>query len=156
MTPEILEDILRGLIKNAIESTPDGGSIRIILAQKDERLLLKVQDSGIGITEDNQKRIFDGLFHTLDTERYESKRPYDFSAGGKGLDLFMMKVYGQRFGFDISVESQRCIYIPKDQDICPGRITVCPHCQTQEDCLKSGGSTFTVSFPGTTKDTGEK
>src|SRR5512139_13632 len=155
MTPEILEDILRGLIKNAIESTPDGGSIRIILAQKDERVLLKVQDSGIGITEDNQKRILDGLFHTLDTERYQSKKPYDFAAGGKGLDLFMMKVYGQRFGFGISVESQRCIYIPKDQDICPGRITVCPHCQTQEDCLKSGGSTFTVSFPIATRETTE-
>jgi signal transduction histidine kinase len=156
MTPEILEDILRGLIKNAIESTPDEGSIRIILAQKDERLLLKVQDSGIGITEDNQKRIFDGLFHTLDTELYESKKPYDFGAGGKGLDLFLTKVYGQRFGFGFSVESQRCIYIPKDQDICPGRITVCPHCQTQEDCLKSGGSIFTVSFPEVTRDATEK
>ena len=85
MTPEILEDILRGLIKNAIESTPDEGSIRIILAQKDERLLLKVQDSGIGITEDNQKRIFDGLFHTLDTERYNPKNPTTLVRAVKAL-----------------------------------------------------------------------
>jgi CheY-like chemotaxis protein len=146
MAPEILEDILRGLIKNAIESTPNEGSIRIILVQKDERLLLKVQDSGIGITEDNQKRIFDGLFHTLDTELYLSKKPYDFGAGGKGLDLFLMKVYGQRFGFGLSVESQRCIYMPKDQDICPGKISACSHCRGPRDCEASGGTTFSLSF----------
>jgi CheY-like chemotaxis protein len=146
MAPEILEDILRGLIKNAIESTPDEGSIRIILVQDEKRLLLKVQDSGIGITEDNQKRIFDGLFHTLDTELYLSKKPYDFGAGGKGLDLFLMKIYGQRFGFGLSVESQRCIYIPKDQDICPGKISACSHCRGLRDCEASGGTTFSLSF----------
>jgi len=146
MAPEILEDILRGLIKNAIENTPDEGSIRIILVQEDKRLLLKVQDSGIGITEDNQKRIFDGLFHTLDTELYISKKPYDFGAGGKGLDLFLMKVYGQRFGFGLSVESQRCIYMPKDQDICPGKISACSYCRGPRDCEASGGTTFSLSF----------
>jgi DNA-binding response OmpR family regulator len=146
MAPEILEDILRGLVKNAIESTPDEGSIRIILVREDEKLLLKVQDSGIGITEENQKRIFDGLFHTLDTELYLSKKPYDFGAGGKGLDLFLMRVYGQRFGFGLSVESQRCIYIPKDQDICPGKISACSHCRGPGDCEASGGATFSLSF----------
>jgi signal transduction histidine kinase len=146
IAPEILEDILRGLIKNAIESTPDEGSIRIILVQKDKRLILKVQDSGIGITEDNQKRIFDGLFHTLDTELYESKKFYDFGAGGKGLDLFLMKVYGQRYGFGLSVESRRCTYLPKDRDICPGRISACSHCRGPEDCEASGGTTFSLSF----------
>jgi PAS domain S-box-containing protein len=147
MTPEVLEDILGGLLKNAIGNTPDEGSIRIILEQKDGRLLLKVQDFGIGITEENQKQIFDGLFHTVDTGLYTSKKPYDFGAGGKGLDLLRMKVYGQRFGFVFSLESKRCIYIPTDRDLCPGRISACPHCERPEDCLSSGGSTFCVSFP---------
>jgi signal transduction histidine kinase len=152
MVPEVLEDILGGLLKNAIENTPDEGSIRIILEQKDERLLLKVQDFGIGITEENQKQILGGLFHTLDTELYTSKKPYDFGAGGKGLDLLRMKVYGHHFGFVLSLESQRCIYIPTDRDLCSGRISACPHCERPEDCLFSGGSTFCVSF----SDWGEK
>ncbi len=146
MAPEILEDILRGLIKNAVESTPDEGSIRIILVQKDERLLLKVKDSGIGITEDDQKQIFDGLFHTLDTELYTSKNPYEFGAGGKGLDLFLMKIYGQRYGFALSVESQRCIHLPNYRDICPGRVSECSHCGGVRDCETSGGTTFSLSF----------
>ena len=147
MDPRILKHILEGLLKNAIENTPEEGMIRILLEQKDQRLLLKVQDFGIGIIEENQKYIFDGLFHTQETELYTSKKPYDFNAGGKGLDLLRMKVYGQRFGFDLSMESRRCIYLPTDKDLCPGRISACPHCQKPEDCLSFGGSTFCVSLP---------
>jgi signal transduction histidine kinase len=147
MKSEILEEIMGGLLKNAIENTPDEGVIRIVLEQKGQWLLLKVMDFGIGITGENQRHLFDGLFHTLDTELYTSKKPYDFGAGGKGLDLLRIKTYGQRFGFEISVGSQRCIYLPTDRDLCPGRISECPHCKTRDDCLNSGGSTFCVSFP---------
>lgn len=145
--PRILEDVLEGLLKNAVENTPDEGMIRILLEQKDQRLLLKVQDFGIGITEENQKSIFDGLFHTQETELYTSKRPYDFNAGGKGLDLLRMKVYGQRFGFDLSMESRRCAHLPNNRDLCPGRISACHNCERPEDCFTSGGSTFYISFP---------
>jgi len=144
---KILEDVLEGLIRNAIENTPDEGMIRILLERKGERGLLQVEDFGVGITEENRKYIFDGLFHTQETDSYASKKPYDFDAGGKGLNLYRMKVYGQRFGFDLSVTSRRCTHIPTDQDLCPGRISTCSSCQRPEDCFRAGGTTFTVSFP---------
>jgi signal transduction histidine kinase len=147
MDPKILEEIITGLLKNAIENTPDEGIIRMVLEQKGQWLLLKVMDFGIGITKENQRRLFDGLFHTLDTELYSSKKPYDFGAGGKGLDLLRIRTYGQRFGFDISVGSQRCLYLPTDRDLCLGKISECPHCKTRDDCLNAGGSTFCVTFP---------
>ena len=156
MIPRILEEILEGLLKNAVENTPDEGMIRIVVEPKGPKVLLRVQDFGIGITPENQRYIFDGLFPTQETELYSSKRPYDFNAGGKGLDLLQMKVYAQRYGLELSMESQRCIQISTDQDICPGRITACPHCHTREDCLKSGGSIFTACFPGMTKEAMEK
>jgi signal transduction histidine kinase len=146
MDPEVLEELLVGLLKNAIENTPDEGLIRVVLEQKDQWIQLKVMDFGIGITKENQRRLFDGLFHTLDTELYTSKKPYDFGAGGKGLDLLRVKVYSQRFGFDISVASQCCLYLPTDHDLCPGKISECPHCKVREDCLNSGGSTFCLTF----------
>jgi signal transduction histidine kinase len=146
MSQTVLEDMLEGLLKNAVENTPDGGLIRILLDRKNGKVLLKVQDFGIGITEENQKFIFDGLFHTQETDLYESKRPHDFYAGGKGLDLHRMKAYGRRFGFDLSVESRRCLHLPTDRDLCPGKISDCLHCTKIEDCLSSGGSTFTVVF----------
>jgi signal transduction histidine kinase len=145
--PKIFEEVMVGLLKNAIENTPDEGLIRIVLEQEAQWLQLKVMDFGIGITKDNQRHLFDGLFHTLDTELYSSKNPYDFGAGGKGLDLLCIKTYGERFGFDISVESQRCSHIPMDRDLCPGKISECSHCKSRNDCLNCGGSTFCISFP---------
>lgn len=142
----ILEESLIGLLKNAMENTPDEGMIRVILERKDQWIQCKVMDFGIGITKEDQGHLYDGLFHTQDTELYTSKKPYDFGAGGRGLDLLRIKTYGQRFGFDISEGTQRCIYLPTDRDLCPGKISSCPHCRTREDCLKSGGSTFCISF----------
>jgi signal transduction histidine kinase len=144
--PRILEEMFTGLLKNAMENTPDEGMIRVVLEQKAQWIQLKVMDFGIGITKENQRRLFDGLFHTLDTELYSSKRPYDFGAGGKGLDLLRMKTYAHRFGFDISVASQRCHYLPTDHDLCPGKISECSHCKAREDCFDSGGSTFCLTF----------
>jgi signal transduction histidine kinase len=145
--PKILEESLVGLLKNAVENTPDEGTIRVILERKSQWIQLKVMDFGSGITKENQRHLFDGLFHTLDTELYASKKPYDFGAGGKGLDLLRIKTYAQRFGFDISAGSQRCTRVPTERDVCPGRISTCPYCKKPEDCLSSGGSTFCISFP---------
>lgn len=147
MDPVILREVADGLIKNAIENTPDGGKIDISVEQKGERVWLHVRDFGIGIREENQPYLFDGLFHARETDLYASRRPYDFMAGGKGLELLRMKVYGQRFGFDITMKSKRCTYLPTDQDICPGDVTQCSHITSPEGCHESGGTTFSVSFP---------
>jgi len=144
--PEVLGRVIEGLLKNAIENTPDEGMIRIALEDAGHRSLLKVQDFGIGITDENQRYLFDGLFPTRETDLYSSKKPYEFGAGGKGLDLLLMRAQGKRFGFDLWVESRRCLYLSTDRDLCPGRISMCPHCRNLEDCLNSGGSTFGVFF----------
>ena len=147
MDPLILSDLVEGLVKNAIENTPDGSRIEISFEQKGDRIWLHVTDYGVGIREENQQYLFDGLFHTKETDLYSSRRPYDFGAGGKGLELLRMKVYGQHFGFDISMKSKRCTYLPTDQDLCPGDVSQCPHITGPEGCLASGGTTFSVAFP---------
>jgi signal transduction histidine kinase len=147
MDPFILREVVEGLIKNAIENTPDGGIIEVSVEQKDTGILLHIIDRGVGITEENQGSLLDGLFHTKETELYSTKKPFDFGAGGKGLDLLRIKYYAQRYGFDISLKSKRCVYIPTDRDICPGNIAQCEHCKTVDDCKESGGTTFTVTFP---------
>lgn len=143
----VFEDVITGLLKNAIENTPDGGAVGITLGHNDGWVDLTVRDSGIGVSEENLGRLFEGLFHTVDTHLYRSKKPYDFGAGGKGLDLLWMKVYSQRFGFHISVSSKRCPYLPTDSDLCPGSISECSHCRTSEDCSAMSGSAFCASFP---------
>jgi hypothetical protein len=58
-----------------------------------------------------------------------------------------MKVYARRYGLKLSMESQRGIHILTEQDIRQGKITACPHCQTEKDCLKSGGVFSSHPFP---------
>ncbi|MCX8110709.1 MAG: PAS domain-containing sensor histidine kinase, partial [Syntrophorhabdaceae bacterium] len=58
--PYILKDVVEGIVKNAIENTPDGGLIKISVNQEGDKNLLIVEDFGIGITKKNQQFIFDG------------------------------------------------------------------------------------------------
>ena len=143
--PAIFRDVTDGLLRNAVENTPDGGLVTISVEERDENVLVHVTDTGTGISEENQQYIFDGLFHPKETELYASKQPYDFDAGGKGLDLLRMKVYSERFGFALSVKSTRCPHLPSDGDVCPGSTARCAYDQAAGDCRESG-STFTVSF----------
>jgi len=144
---DVLEKVVDGLLRNAIEATPDEGRIEITVHRKGDGGELIVHDYGIGITEENQRRLFEGFFTTHDTMAYSSKRPFDFYAGGKGADLLRMKIFAERFSFEIDMESSRCGFIPKDSDLCPGRISMCGFCKERGDCLKSGETTFRVYFP---------
>jgi len=144
---DVLEKVVDGLLRNAIEATPDEGKIEITVHHKGDGTELIVHDYGIGIVDDNQKRIFEGFFTTHDTMAYSSKRPFDFYAGGKGADLLRMRIFAERFNFEIHMESSRCGFIPKDTDLCPGRISNCRFCKEREDCLRSGETTFRVYFP---------
>jgi PAS domain S-box-containing protein len=144
---DVMEKVVDGLIRNAVEATPDEGRIEITVQKKGEGSELVVADCGIGITDENQRRIFEGFFSTHDTMSYSSKRPFDFYAGGKGADLLRMKIFAERYSFRIEMHSSRCGYIPRDQDLCPGRISECKFCKERSDCFRSGGTTFNVFFP---------
>ncbi len=142
-----LQKVVVGLIKNAIENTPDESKIEISVRKRGRGVELMVHDYGVGITADNQNRIFEGFFTTQETMDYSSKRPYDFNAGGKGADLLRMKIFSERHNFKIHMTSSRCPHIPLDRDICPGKISKCTFCKKNEDCHRSGGTTFSVYFP---------
>jgi PAS domain S-box-containing protein len=145
--PDVLHKVIDGLIKNAVENTPDEGKIEVLVQKKGEGALLIVRDYGVGIPEDARKRIFEGFFSTRDTMAYSSKRPFDFNAGGKGADLLRMKIFSERYHFQIDMASTRCKHLPKETDVCPGRISECPYCSTLGDCHKTGGTIFTLYFP---------
>ncbi len=144
--PDVLRKVVTGLIKNAVENTPDEGKIEISVRKRGKGAELIVRDYGVGITNHNQRHIFEGFFTTQETMDYSSKRPFDFNAGGKGADLLRMKIFSERYHFRIQMISSRCRHIPLDKDICPGRISECDYCRKQEDCYQSGGTTFRVFF----------
>ena len=143
---DVLHKIVEGLVRNAVENTPDRGSIEVTVRKGKNGSELEVQDFGVGVTEDNQRHIFESNVTTHETMQYKSRRPYDFGAGGKGFDLLRMKIFSERYRFEIRMISKRCRFIPRDEDLCPGNIYACEHCHSVEDCLHSGGTTVIVQF----------
>ena len=144
---QVLQKVVDGLIRNAIENSPDQGKIEIRSEIRGKGVELTVRDTGVGISPEDRKRIFEGFFPTQETINYSSKRPYAFNAGGKGADLLRIKVFSERYGFHIDMESERCPFISQSGQECPGSIDQCIHCSDAADCYQSGGTTFRLLFP---------
>ncbi len=147
MDPGVLSKIVDGILKNAIENTPDQGSVAIEAASAPGEVTVVVRDTGVGITEADQKQIFGGFFHTQKTERYATGKPYHFNAGGTGSDLLRVRAFSERFGFGVEVRSRRCLYLRTDADPCPGAVRACPRVASPAACAAAGGSEFTLRFP---------
>jgi PAS domain S-box-containing protein len=143
----VMGKVFNGLIKNAVENTPDGGLIIIKTKNKKSDSAIEIVDYGVGINEENQKNLFWGFFHTQDTKNYSTRKPLEFNAGGSGADLMRMKLFADKLGFSITFKSKRCKYLPLEESLCPGTISKCHHIKSVRDCIKSGGSRFTVTFP---------
>ncbi|MCF8081444.1 MAG: GAF domain-containing protein, partial [Desulfobacterales bacterium] len=145
---EVLEKIVEGLVRNAVENTPDEGLIEVTVRSGAQGPELEVKDYGMGITEENQQLIFENYFTSYEPMQYSSRRPYDFNAGGKGFDLLRMKIFSERYGFKLQMESERCVHLPDDGQTGPGSVDFCASCNSIADCMESGGTTMTVIFPG--------
>lgn len=57
--------MLRNLIANAIQYTPEGGQVSVVLSELKSRIVLQVIDSGLGISREARERIFDRFFRQL-------------------------------------------------------------------------------------------
>ncbi|MEJ2728475.1 MAG: PAS domain S-box protein [Deltaproteobacteria bacterium] len=144
--PDVLAKVVEGLVRNAVENTPDGGNISVKVRTGEIGPELEVKDSGIGISEENLRLIFENYFTSYDTMRYSTRQPYDFKAGGKGFDLLRMKIFSERYNFRIKMTSQPCHLVDEEGLECPGNIADCVPDSNARDCRNTGGTTVTVQF----------
>lgn len=84
------------LINNAISYTKENGHIDLLLKRNDSVAIISVKDDGIGISEEDQKRIFDRFFQ-VDKAR---------SSSSSGLGLALVKEMAALNNATISVESK--------------------------------------------------
>ncbi|REJ37778.1 MAG: two-component sensor histidine kinase, partial [Bacillota bacterium] len=83
---------------NAVKFTPLGGRITVHLERRDDRAVVTVSDTGPGIAEEDQTRIFE-RFYKADRSRHRA-------AGGSGLGLAIAKKIVELHGGTISVQSR--------------------------------------------------
>lgn len=93
-----LEQVIVNLLNNAIKYTPDGGQIDVMLRMDGDFLVLQVHDTGIGISVDDQRRIFDKFY------RVESDTTEGIS--GSGLGLSIVKAIVEKHAGRVWVDSQ--------------------------------------------------
>jgi len=144
--PEVLEKVIEGLVRNAVENTPDGGKISVKVRKGEIGPELEVKDNGIGISDENLRMIFENYFMSYETMQYSTRQPYDFKAGGKGFDLLRMKIFSERYNFKIKMASKPCNLIDREGRACPGNVADCTPQPGAEGCQNRGGTTVRVQF----------
>jgi signal transduction histidine kinase len=99
--PDELNQVWTNLIQNAIQAMDGQGTLEIGVAQKDHHVVVRVTDSGSGISEEIRERIFEPFFTTKPAGE----------GSGLGLDI-VQKIIDKHHG-KIEIESQ------------PGKTTFC-------------------------------
>jgi signal transduction histidine kinase len=141
-----LGKVVEGLVRNAVENTPDEGKISVKVRKGEIGPEFEVKDNGIGISEENLRLIFENYFTSYDTMQYSTRQPYDFKAGGKGFDLLRMKIFSERYNFKIKMTSQPCRFHDNEGHECPGNVEDCIAPDNAKDCQNTGGTKVTVQF----------
>lgn len=93
----ILEEVLYNLCDNGIKYNKKGGSLTVTLSMEGDCPRITVEDTGIGISEEDQKRIFERF--------YRVDKSHSKAIGGTGLGLSIVKHGSMFLGGDMKVES---------------------------------------------------
>lgn len=91
----LLRELMNNLIDNAIRYTPAGGSITVGVKQENATPVFYVQDSGIGISAENQALVFERFYRVLGTQQE-----------GCGLGLTIVQEIAERHKAAVSVVSE--------------------------------------------------
>lgn len=93
----ILEEILTNLCDNGVKYNKPGGSLTVTLSQDGEAIQVAVEDTGIGIAQEDKNRIFERF--------YRVDKSHSKAIGGTGLGLSIVKHGSLFLGAKMKVES---------------------------------------------------
>jgi signal transduction histidine kinase len=93
-----LAQVLDNLVSNALKFTPEGGTVQVRTSAHEEHVVLEVEDTGIGIPQDDQPRLFDRFFRSAVAE--------DQAIPGTGLGLAIVKAIVEAHSGRISISSR--------------------------------------------------
>ncbi|MDO5300650.1 MAG: ATP-binding protein [Clostridia bacterium] len=94
----MMEELLYNLCDNAIRYNVRGGAVHVTVHPARERAIVTVQDTGIGISKENQAHVFE-RFYRVDKSRSKA-------TGGTGLGLAIVKHIAAKHGADIEMDSE--------------------------------------------------
>lgn len=96
---QILTDIIYNLCENAIKYNRENGSVNVSVKENENNIVLKVKDTGIGIPQEHQERVFERF--------YRVDKSHSKEIGGTGLGLSIVKHGVMYHSGEISMESEQ-------------------------------------------------
>ena len=96
--PTVLSEIVYNLVDNALKYNKEGGSVTVTVAPVDGKATLVVEDTGIGISKEDQSRVFERF--------YRVDKSHSKEIGGTGLGLSIVKHGVELHKGKLSVESE--------------------------------------------------
>ncbi len=94
---KMLISIIQNIVSNAIKHTEKGGTITVSAKRKDDKIIVQVKDTGIGMSNEIMKELFTPQMKTLSETRKKNK--------GAGIGLLLVKGFLEKNGGEIWVES---------------------------------------------------
>jgi signal transduction histidine kinase len=95
-----VEEVLTNLIENAIKYSPEGGEVRVRVVAEGPTALIEVVDQGIGISAEDQPRVFERFFRASGAGERLHKGHH-----GLGLGLYIARELVRRHGGEMGVRS---------------------------------------------------
>jgi signal transduction histidine kinase len=99
-----MNDALLAILDNAIRFTADGGSIRVRTRAEVNEIHIAVEDTGIGIPQNEMKWIFEKIYEVGDVMHHTSGT-HQYGSKGFGMGLALCKVITEKHGGKILVSS---------------------------------------------------
>ena len=94
---KMLISIIQNIVSNAIKHTHKGGTITVSAKSKDDKIIIRVKDTGVGMSKEIIEKLFTPQMKTLSETRKINK--------GAGIGLLLVKGFLEKNGGEIWVES---------------------------------------------------
>ncbi|MFE3871049.1 ATP-binding protein [Flavobacterium sp. ZS1P70] len=94
---KMLLSIIQNIVSNAIKHSLPGGKITVTAKTQDDKIIVRIKDSGIGMSKEIQEKLFKPQMNILSKARLENK--------GAGIGLLLVKGFLEKNGGEIWVES---------------------------------------------------
>ncbi|MGH4052302.1 MAG: sensor histidine kinase [Clostridium sp.] len=102
-----IKQVIINLLSNAVKFTPEQGEINITLKEIREKIFLKIEDTGIGISEEDLPYIFERLYRG-------DKSRHEIEGSGIGLTIVQNILKLHKAGIEVKSEKGRgCVVIVK-------------------------------------------
>jgi signal transduction histidine kinase len=94
---KMLLSILQNIVSNSIKHTPSGGNITVLAKSNNEKIIIEIKDTGIGMSKEIMGKLFTPQMVSLSNARKENK--------GAGIGLLLAKGFLEKNGGEIWAES---------------------------------------------------